>query len=443
MRAPMTEGSQRVPKIRLKRATKQESKGQNPQAMPNEYHSNQFSPEQFDPYHGGQSMQQPRVQPRIRDKNDMLAEKFYEEQGREKREADQKQLETRLQEAQKNQMSKAQRDVKEDRCDECGKINCLVVKQHEGTMVCSNCGIVSQLSMIDQTNEKRMFSSDLGSADQSASRVQQRGSPYLPHNDSIVISGTSKEAKALQNYPMNKYDGHDRNLAEGQTKIKLLAENLNLCHADIKAMAFDYLKKIEDNKILKGKSLDAKVGCVMYYAARNKQRAKKVSEILHYVNSNSREINKCFKKCKELLKFVPMPPSQIIESSVHKLNLVPETLRAAKITADNFSKHSLCEGKRPQTIAGVSLFMVMVLSKKYKHEDQQSLLDSISQAVGIGAGTIKDTYNQIYKLKDRLLPEFLLGTSASNNNISGASNMMGASPHLLPSNAPQQDRLYR
>jgi len=32
----------------------------------------------------------------------MLAEKFYEEQGREKREADQKQLETRLQEAQKN-----------------------------------------------------------------------------------------------------------------------------------------------------------------------------------------------------------------------------------------------------------------------------------------------------------------------------------------------------
>jgi len=112
-------------------------------------------------------------------------------------------------------------------------------------------------------------------------------------------------------------------------------------------MAFDYLKKIEDNKILKGKSLDAKVGCVMYYAARNKQRAKKVSEILHYVNSNSREINKCFKKCKELLKFVPMPPSQIIESSVHKLNLVPETLRAAKITADNFSKHSLCEGKRP------------------------------------------------------------------------------------------------
>ena len=75
---------------------------------------------------------------------------------------------------------------------------------------------------------------------------------------------------------------------------------------------------------MKGKSLEAKVGCDMYYAARNKQRARKVSEILNYDNSSSREINKCFKKCKELLKFVPMPPSQIIESSVHKLNLMPE-----------------------------------------------------------------------------------------------------------------------
>ena len=70
-------------------------------------------------------------------------------------------------------------------------------------------------------------------------------------------------------------------------------------------------------------------------------------------------MSKCFKKCKELLKFVPIPPSHIVESVSQKLGFSPDILRAAKITADNFSKHALCEGKRPHTIAGVSLFMVL------------------------------------------------------------------------------------
>ena len=220
--------------------------------------------------------------------------------------------------------------------------------------------------MIDQTNEKRVFSSDGGGADHSGSRVQARGNPYMPQSDQIVIEGSSKEANALKTSYINKYDGYERNLAEGQTKIRLLAESLNLNHADVKAAAYEYLKKIEDSKMLKGKSLDSKVGCVMYYAARNTKKNRKVSHILNYVNSTEREMSKCFKKCKELLKFQPIPPSHIVDDVCQKLNYGPEIMRAAKITADNFSKNALCEGKRPHTIAGVSLFMVLQFSKKYR-----------------------------------------------------------------------------
>lgn len=84
---------------------------------------------------------------------------------------------------------------------------------------------------------------------------------------------------------MNKFDGTERNLAEGKTKINLLAESLNLNHADVKYQAFAYLKQIEHEKILKGKSLEAKVGCVMFYAARNTRKNRKVDQILNYVNS--------------------------------------------------------------------------------------------------------------------------------------------------------------
>ena len=160
---------------------------------------------------------------------------------------------------------------------DCGKINSLVVKAHEGTLVCTSCGFVQQHSIIDQTNEKRVFSSDGGGADHSGSRVQARGNPYMPQSDQIVIEGSSKEANALKTSYINKYDGYERNLAEGQTKIRLLAESLNLNHADVKSHAYEYLKKIEDTKILKGKSLDSKVGCVMFYAARNTKKHRKVS----------------------------------------------------------------------------------------------------------------------------------------------------------------------
>jgi len=36
------------------------------------------------------------------------------------------------------------------------------------------------------------------------------------------------------------------------------------------------------------------------------------------------------------------------------------------------------------------------------------MLERISEQVGIGAPTIRDTYSQVYKLRDRLLPDYLL-----------------------------------
>ena len=160
-------------------------------------------------------------------------------------------------------------------------------------------------------------------------------------------------------YP--KIGGFEKNITQGFNRIRLVAESLNLNHQDVKNMAFEYLKRIEDNKLLKGKSLDAKVAVVIFMAARNTQKRKKIDDILRYVNTTKSEINKCFKKCKDIIIDKRIQPSHIVETTCIKLNLSPEVLRAAKQTADNFTRLAICEGKRPQTIAGVSLFMVSQL----------------------------------------------------------------------------------
>ena len=82
-------------------------------------------------------------------------------------------------------------------------------------------------------------------------------------------------------------------------------------------------------------------------------------------------------------------------------------MRAAITTADNFARNSLCEGKKPKTIAGVAIYMVLNKLKDNLKSDSE-LLQEISEFVGIGAQTIKECYSQVYHYRDKLLSEELL-----------------------------------
>ena len=72
-------------------------------------------------------------------------------------------------------------------------------------------------------------------------------------------------------------------------------------------------------------------------------------------------MNNCYKKIRDQFGLERMEPSRFVEKACQKLGYSPAVLRAAKITAENFSKLALLEGRRPQTIAGVSLFMTLTL----------------------------------------------------------------------------------
>ena len=90
-------------------------------------------------------------------------------------------------------------------------MNTLVVKQSEGTQVCTNCGIVTQVGMIDQTNEKRDYATE-GAADHSGNRVQAQGGSALAafQSQQLVIAGNSKEANKLKiNYMVKKAMSND------------------------------------------------------------------------------------------------------------------------------------------------------------------------------------------------------------------------------------------
>ena len=140
-----------------------------------------------------------------------------------------------------------------------------------------------------------------------------------------------------------------------------------------------------------------------------------MEEIQRYVSATDQQISTCYKKCKRtIFKDVDtrIRPADIVERTCNKLNWSPEILHAAKQTANNFGTLAICEGKKPQTIAGVSLMMVRETLRKPNGDrsdiDSHDLMGEIAEAVGIGAPTIRECLYSVSKQKAQLLPKELL-----------------------------------
>jgi transcription initiation factor TFIIIB Brf1 subunit/transcription initiation factor TFIIB len=78
-----------------------------------------------------------------------------------------------------------------------------------------------------------------------------------------------------------------------------------------------------------------------------------------------------------------------------------DIIEACKQTADNLSALHAMEGKKPQTVAGVAIMMVLQYSKV-----KLVTIDEIAAAVDIKPSTIQDILRQCSALREHVLPEF-------------------------------------
>ena len=116
------------------------------------------------------------------------------------------------------------------------------------------------------------------------------------------------------------------------------------------------------------------------------------------MRTNQKIISHCYKKLKNTfpsLNPIRILPSNIVNTACNKLKYPIGVSNAAKLTAENFGRLAICEGKKPQTIAGTAMFMVMLLQKG-RELNENDLLDEISEVVEIGKPTIRECYNQAY-----------------------------------------------
>jgi transcription initiation factor TFIIIB Brf1 subunit/transcription initiation factor TFIIB len=136
---------------------------------------------------------------------------------------------------------------------------------------------------------------------------------------------------------------------------------LNLKDACINK-AYELYKQINANNDLRGRTVDSRVATVIFMASRLVDQSKPIEKILQFTECTKQELSRTYKKVKELFPEqtqARMMASKVAESCCNTLKLPMDIVQACKQTADNLQSLSAMEGKRPQTVAGVAIMMVI------------------------------------------------------------------------------------
>ena len=126
-------------------------------------------------------------------------------------------------------------------------------------------------------------------------------------------------------------------------------------------------------------------------ASRLVDQPKPIKKILVYTDCTEKDLSRCYKKVKDLFPMYQtrLFASKVAEQACNRLELPIDIVQACKTTSDNLSSLQVTEGKKPQTIAGAAIYMVLQESRAIK--TKEITIEDIANVVEIKPATILDT----------------------------------------------------
>ena len=170
-------------------------------------------------------------------------------------------------------------------------------------------------------------------------------------------------------------------------------------HAEIVAIrkACEILKKVEDMELVKGMRMNTKIGTIIFIACRNTKNNTNIRDIMKATNIGHQEISKCYKRMKPAMPGQQLTDTstQVAEAAARKLKLDEEVVDLIRNTAENISRLEVLTGKKPATIAGVAILMIIQHSPWLS---DRLNCQKISSLLGIGESAIKNAFRDVEDL---------------------------------------------
>jgi len=292
------------------------------------------------------------------------------------------------------------------RCTGCGSTH-LTRDYERGEVVCDECGLVLEESIIDQGPEWRAFDSE---------QAEKRAHTGAPSSLTIHDKGLSTDigwrnrdtfGKSIptrnraQLYRLRKWqrrirvsNATERNLAFALAEMDRIASALSLPRNVRETAAMIYRRAIQRN-LIRGRSIEGVAAAALYGSCRQCNVPRTLDEIAGKSRISRKDIGRTYRFiARELrLNLVPTRPQDYLQRFCSELKLKGEVQGRANEILKLALERELTSGRGPTGVAAAAIYIASVQAGERRTQRE------VADVAGITEVTIRNRYKE---LTDRL-----------------------------------------
>jgi transcription initiation factor TFIIB len=288
------------------------------------------------------------------------------------------------------------------RCTSCGSSH-LTRDYERGEIVCDECGLVLEESMIDQGPDWRAFDAEQG---------EKRARTGAPTTLTIHDKGLSTEigwknrdpyGKSIptrnraQLYRLRKWqrrirvsNATERNLAFALAELDRIASGMALPRNVRETAAMIYRKAVGRN-LIRGRSIEGVVAASLYGSCRQCNVPRTLDEIASKSRIGRKEIGRTYRfMTRELhLKLMPTRPQDYIQRFCSELKLKGEIQTRANEILKQATDRELTSGRGPTGVAAAAIYISSVQCGERRTQRE------VAEVAGVTEVTIRNRYKEL------------------------------------------------
>ncbi|GJE84059.1 cyclin-like protein [Phanerochaete sordida] len=300
-------------------------------------------------------------------------------------------------------------------CPDCRDPNPNIVEEFSsGDLVCGTCGLVLGDRVVDTRSEWRTFANDEGD---DPSRVGaaidplMEGVEQLDTTISFKDGGTGLSRELQRAASRGSASRSERNLLQAFRDISSWCDQFSLPKT-ISDIAKQLYKRSDEEKLLRGKPLEAVIAACIFIACRKAHVPRTFREICNLTHVSKKVLGQCYKQLEQAFNLTPgasdrhaasatsgTGPEDLLVRYCNHLDLPPNVQPICSDIIVKARDLGIALGRSPISVAGGAIYFTCHLLGKPKS------MKDISAVAGVSEATIKLVYRLYYAEKEKLIKE--------------------------------------
>lgn len=304
------------------------------------------------------------------------------------------------------QVTETKVENKDEKVEKKDEIKCehhadenLLEDQHEGTVVCSACGVVVVEQIICGISEWRTFADDSQADSWQRSRVGGQANRFLSSGANLSTTIRPAENRSRNDNAFNssilrtiKRKSVDNGVYHGLKQLDEMAERIHLAQSVLDYAHYLYYKMYKKGKF-KGIALrmDAKVGACLYIACYNAQCPRTVNEICGVSENGHQSIQRAIQRITKMLnlKIGPVKCHDILPRYCAWLSLPHHIEQEAIAIADTLNKMI---DRRQYPIETLSAVAIYFATQKSPNKANKRTQKEVADYLGVSTRDFINCY---------------------------------------------------